>query len=30
MNMDGLGETHIPHFMPGGAGNVSKYTEEEE
>lgn len=28
--MDGLGETHIPHFMPGGAGSVTKYTEEEE
>ena len=26
----GLGETHIPHFMPGGVGNVAKFTEEEE
>ena len=30
MNTDGLGETHIPHFMPGGAGSVTRYTEEEE
>ena len=28
--MDGLGETHIPHFMPGGLGSVTKFTEDEE